>query len=175
MGIDTKAKIVEFGRLIRKHVRKFERLEDIRIWKGLFKIQALRKHLSNFSSECFLARMAKTYGFDVKLGKYPDLLISGKRVEVKRLDSVKKYASLSNPINEGRRQKADIIAIEVFSSLERRKITDFNVKWLECGTLKKTLETAIKLVKNCNCVLLFTRKFEGRIALLQLKKKTKQN
>lgn len=169
LGVDTSAKIAEIGKQIRSYMRIFEKLKDIRIWKALFRTEDLRLHLSNVSSECRLARIAKRYGFDVKLGVHPDLTINGKKVEVKRISSFDRFASLSNPIEEGLNQNPDIIAIEV-NSLEKRNIKGFKTKWFGRGNLRSTLETALAFKRNGNCILLFsgtTEGLEGRIILLK--------
>jgi hypothetical protein len=166
MGIDTRPKIEEFGHLIRRHVAKFEHLEDTRVWKAISITQELRKHLSNFSSECRLARLAKLYGLDVRLGKNPDLIINGRRIEVKRRSSYQKYADLSNSIKDAQSQHPDIIAIEVYS-LEKRNVKDFKTDWFGRGNLRKALETALTFKRDAkSVVLLFSREgSEGRIIL----------
>ena len=75
--------------------------------------QKLREYLSNVSSECLLARISKSYGFDVRLAKHPDLIINNKRVEVKRAQY-----NISNSIRSAQTQPHDIIAIEVDSLKE---------------------------------------------------------
>jgi len=139
----------------------------------LFKIEDLRLYLSNVSSECRLARIAKLYGFNVKLGVHPDLIINGKKIEVKRVSSFDRYASLSNPIEDGLNQHPDIISIEV-NSLEKRNIKGFKTKWLGRGNLRSTLETALAFKKNGNSVLLFSGTTEGLEGGIILLKSTKQ-
>jgi hypothetical protein len=168
-GVDTRPKIEEFGQQIRNHVRKFEKWIDRRPWRAFAKTEGLRRYLSNVSSECFLARVAKSYGFDVKLGKHPDLTINNKNIEVKRLSSYDKYADLSNPIDDGLNQHPDIVAIAV-NSFEKRSIKGYKAKWLARDSLSNALRTALAFGKNGNCVLLFSgtkQGLKGRIILLK--------
>ncbi len=169
LGIDTIPKIEEFGEEIRGHIRSFWKLEKT-IWKAFLVAQELRKYLSNVSSECFLARVSKSYGFDVKLGKHSDLTISGKRVEVKRVNSY----NLSSSIEGAQGQLHDIIAIEVDSLKQREiphyKAPHYETTWLEEGNLKETLKSAVTFRWNGDIVLLFMTTFEGlkeRIILLK--------
>ena len=168
-GIDTSSKIQEFGCQIRSHMRKFERWIEKKPSRAISRTEKLRQYLSNVSSECMLARVAKLYGYDVKLGKHPDLIINNKKMEVKRLSSYDKYADFSNPINEGLKQNPDIVAIEV-NSLERRSIKGYKAKWLGRSNLKAVLKTALAFAKSGNCILLFSgtkQGLKGRIILLK--------
>jgi hypothetical protein len=170
-GIDTRPKIEELGNQIRHHVGKFEKLIDRKPWRAIAKAEALRQYLSDVSSECVLARVAQKAGYEVKLGKYPDLTINCKGIEVKRLRSYGKHANLSNPINRGlkRNPHPDIIAIEV-NSLEKRSIKGHKTKWLARGDLCSVFKTALAFGKSADCVLLFvgTRQgLKGRIVLLK--------
>lgn len=168
-GIDTSPKIEEFGHQIRSYMREFEKWIDKRPWRAILGTEGLRQYLSNVSSECMLARAAKLYGFDVKLGKHPDLTINGKKIEVKRLSSYDKYANLSNPIDKGLDQNPDIVAIEV-NSLEKRTIEGYKANWLGRGSLSNALKTALAFGKSGNCVLLFSgtkQGLKGRIILLK--------
>jgi hypothetical protein len=169
MGVDTSPKIEEFGKQIRSYMRKFDKDKDKRIWRALVKTDDLRRHLSNFSSECRLARFAKICGFDVKLGKHPDIVVNGRKIEVKRVSSFERYADLSNPIDEGLNQNPDIIAVEV-NSLEERKIGGHKTKWLGRDNLSNTLRTVLAFKKSGNYVLLFSgtkQGLEGRIVILK--------
>jgi len=168
-GIDTRLKIKEFGHQIRSYMRKFEKWIDRRPWRAILGTEGLRQYLSNVSSECLLARVAKLCGFDVKLGKHPDLTINNKKIEVKRLSSYDKYANLSNPIDEGLKQNPDIIAVEV-NSLEKRRINGYKAKWLGRGSLSNALKTALAFGRSGNCVLLFSgtkQGLKGRSVLLK--------
>jgi hypothetical protein len=176
LGIDTAPKTKELGEALRGHVKKFWKLikRDIwrDIWKGIVVAQALRRYLSNVSSECFLARVAKSYGFNVRLGKRPDLRIEGKEVEVKRAQS----HNLSSPIGNAQGQPHDIIAIEV-ESLDQIEIPhyqapEYEITWLDIGNLKDTLRSALTLGRNGDVVLLFTATFEGLKGRIILLKKT---
>lgn len=170
-GVDTRPKIEEFGHLIRSYMRKFDNWIYQKPWRAIARTEELRRHLSNVSSECFLARVAKHYGFDVKLGKHPDLTINNKKIEVKRLSSYDKYANLSNPIDKGLNQKPnpDIVAIQV-NSFEKRSIKGYKAKWIARDSLGNALKTALGFGKNGNCVLLFSgtkQGLKGRIILLK--------
>jgi hypothetical protein len=141
------------------------------------RITDLRKKLTHLSSESRLARAAKEYGFNVHMGFSPDLIVNDKKIDVKKRDE--KYLrpekidaltfitsestvieDLSNPINEGFRQKVDIVAIEV-DHLNKREIKGFNAKWLGPPTeLKKALTNVINYVRK-GIVLLFKCRSEG--------------
>jgi hypothetical protein len=164
-GLDTTPKIEEFGLQIRSHVRKFDKLIGKKPWQAIAKAESLRRYLSNVSSECLLARVAQKAGYAVKLGKHPDLTISSKRIEVKKLSSY----NLSNPINEGLRRNPDIIAIEV-NSLEKRNIKGHKARWLGRGNFINVLKTALAFGNHRNCVLLFAgtkQGLKGRLVLLK--------
>ena len=170
LGIDVTSKIDEFEEEIRGHIKSFWKLEKKAIWRGILVAQKLREYLSNVSSECFLARASKSYGFSVRLEKHPDLKIEGKGVEVKRANSY----NLSSSIGNAQGQPHDIIAIEAMS-LEQREIPHYKAPkyettWLDEGCLKDTLKSALTLRRNGDIVLLFMETFEGlkgRIILLK--------
>lgn len=170
LGIDTTSKIKEFGEEIRGHTKSFWKLEPKNIWKGILVAQKLREYLSNVSSECFLARVSKSYGFNVRIGKHPDLKIEGKGVEVKRANSY----NLSSPIRSAQGQPHDIIAIEAKSlkqiEIPHYKAPKYETTWLNEGHLKDVLKSALTLRGNGDIVLLFMATFEGlkgRIILLK--------
>ena len=165
MGIKTKPKLEEFGYQVRSHIRKYQDLITRKAWKAIIKADSLKDYLSNVSSECRLARTAKSYGFEIEFGKHPDLKINGKGIEVKSLSSY----SLSNPIDEAMKQPHDIIAIDV-KSLEWRPIPNRRSTWLGTDDLKKVLQTALACGNQGNVVLLFMHTIqgtEGRIILLK--------
>lgn len=164
-GVDTSQKIEEFGQQIRRHIRKFEKLIEINPWKAIIKADSLKNYLSNVSSECRLARLAKSYGCEIEFGKHPDLKINGKGVEIKKLSAY----SLSNPIDEGMRQPHDIIAIEV-ASLEKREIPNRKATWLGTSNLREAMQTALNCGNEGNTVLLFmatAKGVKGRMILLK--------
>lgn len=128
----------------------------------------------------------------MKLRFRPDMIINGKKVEVKRIQE--KYIlpekretfvtfvspestaieKLSNPINEGWRQNANIIAIEV-NHLDKRDIKGFKTKWLGRDTLKRVLASAVTYDRK-GIVMLFSRTSEGYSGRIILcKKKQKKN
>jgi len=171
-GVDTKPKIVEFGRLIRGHIKKFRKFENTNIWRSISRAQELRKHLSNLSSECLLAQFAKSYGYNVKLEKNPDLIVAGKGFEIKR----DKSQNLSSVIDSAKDQPHDIIAIEV-DSLQEIEIPyyttpTYDVTWLIQGNLRDVLKTAVNLRHDGEVILLFMRTLQGlkgKIILLKEK------
>ncbi len=174
-GINVQSKILELGKQARAHLRKYERLKDNFVVQALTKISALRFYMANVSSESRLARLAKEYGYGVKLGKHPDLTIEGKSVEVKRArtkyplspNQRKRLANLSNLIKKGLKQKADLIAIQVLY-LDKREIKGIKTAWLGTDRLHNVLKSA--LTYNGKHVLLFcgtNRGYFGRIMLLK--------
>jgi hypothetical protein len=171
LGIDTTSKIEEFREEIRGHIKSFWKyIEKKDTWRGILVAQKLREYLSNVSSECFLARVSKSYGFNVRLGKHPDLKIEGKGVEVKRANSY----NLSSPIRNAQGQPHDIIAIEAKSLVQieipHYKAPKYETTWLDEGNLKDILKSALMLRHNGDIVLLFMATFEGlkgRIILLK--------
>lgn len=132
--------------------------------------------MADLSSEVRLARLAKEYGYEVKLGRRPDLFIDGKGIEVKRVRTrpvihrLRKVplASLSNPIRRGLKQKADVIAVQV-NSLNKRKIKDFKIVWTATDTLKNVLERVLAFRKR-RPVLLFCGTSRGYFARIVLVK-----
>jgi len=123
-GVDVTSKISDWGKKAREHVRKFQKLELKNNARALSIIGMLRLFMADISSECSLARLAKEYGYEVKLGKHPDLTVDGRSVEVKRTrdkffmngnDHLQPLVDLSNPSEKGLRQNADIVSIQVFS------------------------------------------------------------
>jgi len=166
LGIDVTPKIEEFGEEIRGHIKSFWKWEKKGIWGGILTVQALRKYLSNVSSECFLARISKSYGFDVRLAKHPDLIIDGKRVEVKRAHSY----NLSSSIKGAQGQLHHVMAIEV-DSLKQRPIPNREAIWSNEGELKGAIANALTSRWNYDTILLFTATLEGlkgRIVYLKL-------
>lgn len=201
LNVDVSAKISEIKKQIRDHMDVYEKLSKKKefsfivraVGDAFFRVRSLRLYLNHLSSESRLARLAKLYGFDVKLEFHPDMTINGKNVEVKKVR--KKYMlpkkreafitfvstestaieNLSNPISEGLRQNADIIAIEV-DHLNKRSIKGFKSKWLSRDTLKMVLTSAITYNKK-GIVMLFSSTSEGdfgRIILVKERKKVRK-
>jgi len=197
LGLNVTTKISEVGKQIRNHMRVYEKLSRKKefslsvkaVGDAYYRIKNLRLYLANLSSESRLARLAKLYGFDVKLGIHPDLTINGKSVEVKRVRG--KYiipkerealitiissesasiTSLSNPIREGLRQGADIVAIEV-GDLKKKDVKGFKTTWLGKDTLERVLRSAAGYNRK-GIILLFSSTLEGifgRIILAKTKK-----
>ncbi len=178
LNIDVSAKISEIRKQVRSHIRKYEKLKDRDIEQAFFRIANLRLYLANISSECRLARLAKLYGFDVKLAIHPDLTINNKKIEVKRVRS--KYlipkpahaiplTNLSNPIKRGVKQNADIIAIQV-NNLKKREIKNLKAAWFARDGLKNVLKTALTYKGKANPIVLFQgtdKGYFGRIILLK--------
>lgn len=170
-GINTDKKIVELRRKINGHLKKFGNLEGAS-WENIIHVQHLRNYLYTISSECLLARAAKSCGYFVKLEKNPDLIIAQKGFEVKR----GKSANLSNAIESARKQKHDIIAIEV-DSLSKKEIPHYgspvyDVIWLKEGNLRDVLKTILQMKFDGETILLFNQKIDGlkaRIILIREK------
>jgi len=179
MKVDVNEKLSEITQQMRDHIRKYEKLSKNLGFstdygfsrKVMSRITNLRKFLAHLSSESRLARLAKLYGFDVTLSIHPDLIIDGKKIDVKRPDARYKIPkrkdfvtfvsdesvvveNLSNHISKGFRQKVDIVAIEV-KHLDKREIKGFSSKWLGgSNSLKNALQDAISYKKK-DIVLLF--------------------
>lgn len=171
-GINVTPKISEIGKQVRSHMKKYQKLKEKQYIKSLLAIRNMWLFLIDMSSESALARFANTCGFDVILGKHPDLMINGKAFEVKRIRKSlleSKPADLSNPIRRGLKQNADVIAIEV-NKLQQRKISDLRVTWLARNKLEKVLKNALAFNKKKKCILLFlgtNQGYFGRIILLK--------
>jgi len=185
IGVDTSKKLSEIKRHMKGHIRKYERLSKNREFSSNFKVSRnamsrvtkLRIILAHISAEARLARLAKLYGFNVMLGVHPDLIINGKKVDVKK--PVEKYLipknrgfltpipeessvieNLSNHIKEGFKQDVDIVAINV-NHLDKRTIIGFKQKWLTTTTpLKNAIQNAINYDKK-GIVLLFMQNSKG--------------
>lgn len=176
LGVNINAKMSELRKQIQGHVRKYNKLGCYNI-EAFLRIRDLRLYIADLSSECRLARLAKLYGFDVKLGIHPDMTINGKSLEVKRVrgkyiiskESVTLKTSLSNPVREGLRQGADIVAIEV-NNLEKRDLKDFKTVWLGKGTLKNVLGTALTYRGKGSLIMLFASTIEGNFGRMILLK-----
>jgi hypothetical protein len=166
LGVDVTPKIDEFGREIRGHIKSFRKLEKKGIWNAILVAQELRKYLSNVSSECFLARIAKSYGFNVELSEHPDLIINDRMVEVKRASSYD-FRSL---LKDAQNQPHEIIAIEV-NSLNQIEIPNYENIWSKEVELKSALESSLETKWKGDIVLLFIRTFEGLKARMILLRK----
>jgi hypothetical protein len=154
MKVDVRKKLSEIGQHMRGGIEKYEKLSrnvefstNYKVSRGaLQRVTDLRLFLAHLCSESRFARFAKLYGFDVTLSIRPDLVISGKKIDVKKpvaryiipknrdfltfvSDESTVIENLSNHISEGFRQKVDVVAIEV-NHLEKRPIKGFNSNWL---------------------------------------------
>ena len=169
LGVNTSKKITEYGRLIRGHLKKFGKFENA-TWKNIVYVQNLRDHLYNFSSECLLARVAKTYGYSVELDIKPDVKIENIDFEIKRNNS----NNLSNAIDKARSQVHDVIAIEV-ENLNKKEIPHYSLPsyeatWLKKGNLRDVLKTILCIKFDGEIILLFTQTIKGlkaRIILIK--------
>ena len=176
MGVDTTKKLSEIKRHMKGHIRKYKRLSSNIEFSSNYKVSRnamsrvtnLRKILANISAEARLARLAKQYGFNVILGVHPDLIINGKKVDVKKpvdkyimpknhdfltpiLEESSVIENLSNHIKEGFEQHVDIVAIKV-NHLDKRTIKGFKQKWLTTTTpLKNAIQNAINYQKRGYC------------------------
>jgi hypothetical protein len=186
MKVDVSKKLSEIRQQMRGRIVKYERLSRSVTFstnykfsrKAMGRVTDLRLFLAHLSSESRLATFAKLNGFDVALSIMPDLIINGKRIDVKK--PVERYVipenrpnfitfvsdestvieNLSNHISEGFRQGVDVVAIEV-NHLEKRPIKGFNSKWLgPTITLKNALMNAISYDKK-GTVLLFRINSKG--------------
>ena len=185
MGVDTTKKLSEIKRHMKGHIKKYKRLSSNIEFSSNYKVSRnamsrvtnLRKILANISAEARLARLAKQYGFNVILGVHPDLIINGKKVDVKKpvdkyimpknhdfltpiLEESSVIENLSNHIKEGFEQHVDIVAIKV-NHLDKRTIKGFKQKWLTTTTpLKNAIQNAINYQKE-GIVLLFMQNSKG--------------
>lgn len=185
MKVDVGRKISEIRKQMKGQIENYEKLSekiefstDFKLSRNaLLRVTNLRKYLAHLSSESRLARLAKSYGFDVTLDISPDLTINGKKIDVKKpderyiipekrefltfvSDASTVIENLSNHISEGFGQKVDIVAIEVHH-LDKRPIKGFHSKWLGPSTiLKNALLNAINHEKK-GTVLLFMRNSKG--------------
>lgn len=185
MGVDTRKKLSEIKSHMKGHIRKYKRLSSNIEFSSNYKVSRnamsrvtnLRIILANMSAEARLARLAKLYGFDVILGVHPDLIINGKKVDVKKpvdkyiipknrdfltpiLEESSVIENLSNHIKEGFEQHVDIVAIKV-NHLDKRTIKGFKTKWLTQNIpLKSAIQNAINYhIKGI--VLLFVQNSQG--------------
>lgn len=195
MKVDVNKKLSEIKHQMRGQIGKYEKLSrnlefstDYRFSRdAMSRVTNLRKILSHLSSESRLARLAKLYGFDVTLSVRPDLIINGKKIDVKKPDERYKIPkrkdfltfvseesavveNLSNHISEGFRQKVDVVAIEV-KHLDKREIKGFRSKWLGGSiSLKNALLDAISYERK-GIVLLFMDSPKGYLGrVLRCKK-----
>ncbi|MFX1537885.1 MAG: hypothetical protein ACFFDI_27145 [Promethearchaeota archaeon] len=189
LKVDVTTKLSEIkNEKLRGNMETYRKLTDnefhnsAKSTKNAFlRIRKIRQELANLSAETRLAFFAKVKGFNVIISKSPDLLISKKKVEVKRpkvkFVNARKQADMNNGmlflhedkcviedisahIKKGFDQKADIVAIEV-NHLEKRPISGFNSKWLGgIIGLEKALHNAINYGKK-GTVLLFKCRREG--------------
>jgi hypothetical protein len=185
MKVDVSKKLSEIRQQMRGRIEKYEKLSrnvefstNYKISReAMLRVTDLRVFLAHLCSESRLATFAKLHGFDVTLSIRPDLIINGKKVDVKK--PVERYnipknrdfitfvsdestvvENLSNHIREGFRQKVDVTAIDV-NHLEKRPIKGFNSKWLgPTVVLKNALMNAISYDKK-GTVLLFRINSEG--------------
>jgi len=177
LDVDVSPKISELRSQTKGHLRKYEKLRQKNKVQSLVGIGHLRRYMADLSSECRLARLSKEYGYEVRLGKHPDLTVNDTGIEAKRVrgkpllheaDHVS-VSDLSNAIKRGVRQRADVIAIQV-SSLQKRKVKDFRTVWTGSDTLRNALKTALAFKNEGRCVLLFcgtNKGYFGRVVLLK--------
>jgi len=165
LGINIEPKVQEFGEEIRGHIRSFCKLEKKNMWHAILVAQALRKYLSNASSECSLARIAKFYGFSVNFKKNPDLIINGKGFEVKRANSL----DFRTCLRDAQKQPHEIIAIEV-NSLKEIVTPNHEAIWTEETNLKTAIKASLEVKWEGDVVLLFmgttTKGLRARILCL---------
>ena len=196
LKVDVSAKLSEIKRKIRGNIKAYGKLSSkiefstkLKVARRAFlRVRNLRSELAHIASETRLARFAKHYGFDVKLTVRPDLIINGKKIDVKK--PVNRYnisktsdfltfvsedstviEKLSNHITKGFEQKVDIVAIEV-NHLDKREIKGYYSKWLgHSVVLEKALLHAVNYEKK-GIVLLFKCRSDGYLGrVLRCKRK----
>lgn len=169
LGVDISKKISEIKKNVEGNIWQFEKRFNKAEFpidykfsrKALLRVTEARSYISNLASEVRLARFAKINGFVVELSEHPDLLINGKRVEVKNPQTKYKIPKLvntytfvneledteiedlQNVIEDGFRQKPDVLAIEVLH-LDKRDIRGYRSKWLTTNApMKEALCNAL--------------------------------
>jgi hypothetical protein len=195
MKVDVSKKLSEIKQQMRGQIGKYEKLSrniefstNYRFSReAMSRVTNLRKFLAHLSSESRLARLAKLCGFNVTLSIRPDLIINGKKIDVKKPDE--RYVipkrkdfltfvsdestvveNLSNHISAGFSQEVDVVAIEV-KHLDKREIKGFRSKWLGGSiSLKNALLDAISYERK-GIVLLFMDSPKGYLGrVLRCKK-----
>jgi hypothetical protein len=111
-GIDAGEKISELDKKIRGNTKAFKQFKENDVGEGLIRLKVMIDQISDMLSESEIALVAIKNSMSVVLGKSPDLLIDGVRIEVKhfRTDRIDEGA-LSNKILEGLSQGGEVIAI----------------------------------------------------------------
>jgi len=85
LGVEVSPKISELRLQAKSLLWKYEKLAQKNKIQSLIAIGYLRRYMADLSSEVRLARLAKEYRYEMKLGRRPDLIIDGKGIEVKRV------------------------------------------------------------------------------------------
>jgi hypothetical protein len=191
LGINVNEKLLEIkNEKLKGNMEAFQRLSNNEafhvnnmVTKNAFlRIRKVSQELANLSSETRLALFSTRRGFKVALSKSPDLLIEGKRIEVKspkvlfnnprkqaeRINGVLvlneencRIENLTNSIRKGFNQGANIVAIEV-NHLDRRRISGYSTKWLGgIIPLEKALRNSLSYQKKGTVMLFRCRKDEG--------------
>ncbi len=197
LGVDTSSKISEIKMQSKGRARKFEKLVaktefkyDYRFSrKAMKEISDIRETLAHLAYEIKLALLAKCYGFNVELSAHPDVIINGKLVEVKK--PVERYIppqghgltfiyresaiieSLSNSVDEGFRQNADVVAISV-NHLDDRPIKGYKTNWQKEEKLRNALTHALCYATK-DVILLFKQTNDGYFGRIVRCKKKRQS
>lgn len=164
MGIDVSKKVSEVNEKIRGNIKQANKLKEKNTTQYLLRLEHLTYQLADMASESRLALFAKTFGFDVKLQKSPDVLINDVRVEVKHVwQHEMDIGSFVNKITKGFKQRGQIVVIET-GDFRNKSIKSFQIKWLPTMPLSEALRATISAAKNGRkCVLLFAGTNKGYI------------
>lgn len=170
MSMDVQSKISELNEKIKGNFRSFTKLNSKNEPESILRIREIIHQLADLSTEVRLAVIIKKMGKEVQIGKSPDLLIDGIRVEVKfdRGDGLDNEAFITK-LTKGLDQSGELIAMDTLD-LRAKNGGKMKLSWLSTTDLKSALETGIQVVKNGRkCVLLFsgsTHGYFGRLGLI---------
>jgi len=195
VGIDVSQKISELKSNVKGNLRKYKGFKiKQNVDEATSRIRNFLIYIQALSSETMLANYARNHGFNVELGKNPDLTIDGCGFEVKRKvrpkfigvripeSIVKAYenifdlSSLSRRVSNGKNQKCDIIAIDVNESdLKNKKffrnLKEFKGTWFQPTELKNSLQIALSFQHSRKKrILLFCNTGEGYLGRIIIPK-----
>jgi hypothetical protein len=175
-GMDVSQKISELDKKIRGNMKASNWWKQKDSTESMIRLRTMTDQMSDMLSESEIALFAVKTGMKVVLGRSPDLMIEGVRVEVKHFRTQRiDEGALSNKIAEGLSQGGEVIAISSLN-LRPKRLRDMKVKWLPAGTLPDALIFAVATAKNGRkCVLLYSSTNRGPIAKVGLLKNGKRN
>lgn len=184
LGIDTKEKFSEIRMHFKGRIRTFEKLRKEPQFSHNFRfsreackrITDVREAFAHLASEAKLAALAKGYGFDVELSNNPDIKINGRWVQVKKprefyitpknlhgiatiTNEATEIEKLAGLIEDGFRQKANVVAVEV-NHLDIRIIDGYKADWDKEMKLANALALALGYTTK-NIVLVFKETEKG--------------